>query len=233
MLKRVFIGLAIVTVLANLLFGLAIHYYPGGNFLDPSDKGFDFLYGAMSDLGRITAYNGESNTVSRFLYTTALDLLAIFVLIYYSIIWTFFQEKKITKWLSLSGSVLGVVQGVLYIIIAYSPADKAFTRHIMLIYTAPAFLFGAILAYSIVFFIDKEFPRINAYSFLTMIIITVLFTIAIAIGAVRKDLVFHASRRAGHTLFNFIVPIIFGFQALGVVLFLRTKQSEFKKKSEK
>ncbi|MCG3257349.1 MAG: hypothetical protein KAU62_14715 [Candidatus Heimdallarchaeota archaeon] len=67
-----------------------------------------------------------------------------------------------------------------------------------------------------------------------MIIITVLFTITIAIGAVRKDLVFHASRRAGHTLFNFIVPIIFGFQAVGVVLFLRTKQSEqFKKKIKK
>ncbi|MCG3257350.1 MAG: hypothetical protein KAU62_14720, partial [Candidatus Heimdallarchaeota archaeon] len=105
----------------------------------------------MSDLGRITAYNGESNTISRFLYTTALDLLAIFVLIFYSIMWTFFQKKKITKWLSLSGTVLGVTQGILYIIFAYSPADTAFSRHIMLIYTAPAFLFGAILAYTIVF----------------------------------------------------------------------------------
>ncbi len=234
LLQRIFIGLIVITVLANLLFGLAIHYYPGGNFIDPLDEGFDFLYGAMSDLGRITAYNGESNTISRILYTTALDLLAIFVLIYYSIMWTFFQKKKITKWLSLSGTVLGVVQGILYIVFAYSPADTASSRHVMFIYTAPAFLFGAILAYTIVFFIDKEFPRINAYSFLAMIIISVLFTIAVAIGAIRKDLVFHASRRAGHTLFNFIVPIIFGFQALGVVLFLGTNQSEqFKKKIEK
>ena len=234
LLQRIFICLIVILVIANLLFGLAIHYYPGGNFLDPSDEGFDFLYGAMSDLGRITAYNGESNTISRFLYTTALNLLAIFVLIYYSIMWTFFQKKKTTKWLSLSGTVLGLVQGILYIILAHSPADTAFSRHIMLIYTAPAFLFGAILSYTIVFFIDKEFPRINAYSFLAMIIITVLFTIAVAIGAIRKDIVFHTSRRAGHTLFNFIVPIIFGFQALGVVLFLGTKQSEqFKKKFEK
>ncbi|MHA1220018.1 MAG: hypothetical protein ACTSO5_15265 [Candidatus Heimdallarchaeaceae archaeon] len=234
LLQRIFICLIVILVIANLLFGLAIHYYPGGNFLDPSDEGFDFLYGAMSDLGRITAYNGESNTISRFLYTTALNLLAIFVLIYYSIMWTFFQKKKTTKWLSLSGTVLGLVQGILYIILAHSPADTASSRHIMLIYTAPAFLFGAILSYTIVFFIDKEFPRINAYSFLAMIIITVLFTIAVAIGAIRKDIVFHTSRRAGHTLFNFIVPIIFGFQALGVVLFLGTKQSEnFKKKFEK
>ena len=234
LLQRIFICLIVILVIANLLFGLAIHYYPGGNFLDPSDEGFDFLYGAMSDLGRITAYNGESNTISRFLYTTALNLLAIFVLIYYSIMWTFFQKKKTTKWLSLSGTVLGLVQGILYIILAHSPADTAFSRHVILIYTAPAFLFGAILSYTIVFFIDKEFPRINAYSFLAMIIITVLFTIAVAIGAIRKDIVFHTSRRAGHTLFNFIVPIIFGFQALGVVLFLGTKQSEqFKKKFEK
>ncbi len=233
-LKRVFIGLAVITVLANLLFGLAIHYYPGGNFLDPSDEGFDFLFGAMSDLGRITAYNGESNTISRFLYTTALVLLAVFVLVYNSIIWKFFQKKKITKWLSLSGTVFGVVQGILYIIFAYSPADTAFSRHIMLIYTAPVFLFGAILAYTIVFFIDKEFPRINAYSFLAMVIVTVLFTITIVIGAVRKDLVFHTSRRTGHTLFNFIVPIVYGLQAVGVILFLGTKQSEqFKKKIEK
>ncbi|MCG3257371.1 MAG: hypothetical protein KAU62_14820 [Candidatus Heimdallarchaeota archaeon] len=73
LLQRIFIGLIVITVLTNLLFVLAIHYYPGGNFLDPADEGFDFLYGAMSDLGRITAYNGESNTISRFLYTTALE----------------------------------------------------------------------------------------------------------------------------------------------------------------
>ncbi len=224
LLKLIFIGVAVVSIVSNLLMGLAIYFYPGGNFIDNMEEGFGTIYGALSDLGRVTAYNGESNLVSRVLYTSAISILSIAVMIFYSIIWKFFQERKSTKWLSIIGSLFGVTQSILYMVFAFSPADIAFSRHIMLIYVSPGFLIGSILIYTIVFFIAKDFPRINAYSFFALIIIAVMFATAVTIGSIRKDadiLMFHASRRLGHTLFNFIVTFNYGIQAIGAHLHVK------------
>ncbi|MCG3257857.1 MAG: hypothetical protein KAU62_17255 [Candidatus Heimdallarchaeota archaeon] len=226
LLKRIFIGIAVVSIVSNLLMGLGIYFYPGGNFIDNTEEGFGFIYGALSDLGRITAYNGEPNIVSRILYTTAINILSIAVILFYSIIWKFFRERKVTKWLSLVGSLFGITQGILYIVFAFSPADTAFSRHIILIYVSPGFLIGSILVYTIVFFIAKDFPRINAYSFLAMMIVAAMFATAVTIGAIRKDMVFHASRRVGHTFFNFIVTFNYGIQAIGALIYIRNRDSK-------
>ena len=209
LLQSIFMLLGCMSLVSFLFFGLAIESYPGGNILNTTEEGFSFLFSAMSDLGRITAYNGEPNDVARIFYTVALDMLGIFVLVFYSIIWRFFQKRRVTKWLSLGGTIMGIAQACIYFVLTNKPPDTHFSAHKNLIYTAPAFLFAAILLYTIVFFIEKEFPRLNAYSYLVVIVIAILFTIAVAIGSVRQDAVFEASRRAGHTLFNFIITEIY------------------------
>lgn len=227
MLKLIFIGIAVVSIVSNLLMGLAIYFYPGGNYIDTMEEGFGTIYGALSDLGRVTSYNGEPNVVSRILYTCAITILSLAVMLFYSIIWKFFQKRKSTKWLSIIGSLFGITQSILYIVFAFSPADIAFHRHITLIYVSPGFLIGSILVYTIVFFIAKEFPRINAYSFLALMIVAVMFATAVTIGSILKDtdiLVFHASRRLGHTLFNFIVTFSYGIQAFGAYLHAKNKK---------
>ena len=220
-LKIIFIVIAAISVISNLLMGLAIYFYPGGNFKDHNEEGFDELYGALSDLGRITAYNGEPNLISRILYQTAIVSLSLAVMVFYSIIWTFFQKEKFTKWMSRGGSILGITQGILYIIFAFSPADIAFSRHIMLIYVSPGFLIGTILVYTIVFFMSKSYFRVNAFSFLFLLIIAAMFATAVTIGSFKHDIVFHASRRLGHTLFNFIVTFNYGIQALGAYIYVK------------
>ena len=112
--------------------------------------------------------------------------------------------------------------------IAFSPADTAFPRHLMLIYVSPGFLVGSVLIYMIVFFLTEDFPKVNTYSYLGLMIVAVLFATAVTVGSIRKDvdiLAFHASRRLGHTLFNFIVTFTYGFQALGAYLFIRNKRN--------
>jgi hypothetical protein len=230
LLKQIFLGIAIVSVMSNLLMGLGIYFYPGGNFINHSEEGFGTLYGALSDLGRINAYNGEPNLISRILYTTSINISSIAMILFYLIIWNFFQDRKSTKWLSIAGSLFGVSQGILYIVFAFSPADAAFSRHIMLIYISPGFLVASVLVYTVVFFLAKEFPRINAYSYLALMIVATMFATAVTIGSITEIFeIFHGSRRLGHTLFNFIATFTYGLQSVGAYIHIRRRMKSIQK----
>ena len=63
--------------------------------------------------------------------------------------------------------------------LAFTPDDTMHLLHVRLIYGAGAFLFAAVLFYDIAYFLKKDFPKLNTYSYLVMIIIAILLTIAI------------------------------------------------------
>jgi hypothetical membrane protein len=220
-LKIIFIAGVGCSILAVSLFILAIVFYPGGNVMDANYPGFDFLYNTMSDLGSITAVNGESNIISRSLYASAILVTGITVVSYYLIVPSFFQKRKTTKWLSIIATTLGMIQAVLYIIMAFTPVDTKPVTHNRLIYSSPAFLYAAIFIYTIVYFLDKDFPKINRYSFLMMSIVSILLTLTVILGSILGDPLFTLSRRAGHTVFNFIVVILYGLQPLGAYFYVK------------
>jgi hypothetical membrane protein len=220
-LKIIFIVGVGCSILAFLLFTLAIIFYPGGNIRDANHPGFDFFYNTMSDLGGINAVNGELNIVSRSLYASAILVTGITVTSYYLIAPSFFQKRKATKWLSIIATALGMIQAVLYILMAFTPVDTKPVAHNRLIYSSPAFLYAAIFIYTIVYFLDKDFPKINRYSFLAMSTVSILLTITVILGSILGDPLFTLSRRAGHTVFNFIVVILYGLQPLGGYFYVK------------
>lgn len=83
------------------------------------------------------------------------------------------------------------------------------------VYSGPAFLFAAILCYTIVFFIEKEFPRINAYSYLAMVVVTILLVTAVIVGTIYGQPLYSMTRRGGHTIFIFIVTFAYGLLGIG------------------
>ncbi len=207
-----------------IFFGLGIRYYPGGHIYDPYTTDFNFLLNPLSDLGRVQAYNGGMNVISRILYSIALTLLAINSLIYYSIIWRFFQESKLTKILSRIGSGFGILHSLAYIVLAYSPGDTRFQTHIKSIYIGSAFLIAAVLLYTIVFFVSNEFPKINTYSFLAMMIVAVAHGTAVTIGSFSGEPLFSFTRRGGNTLFIFIVTFVYFLQGIGAYYYLNKNE---------
>jgi len=222
-LQVVFIILTCFSILAIILFGLGIKYYPRGHIVDPYNDDFNFLYNPMSDLGRVQAYNGGINIISIILYSIALTLLAIIIFIYYSIIWKFFQKYNFTKNLSIIGTAFGMLQSISYIVLAYSPGDTRFPSHIKSIYVGSALLVAAILSYTIVFFVSKEFPKINTYSFLAMMIIAVAHAMSVTLGSFLGEPLFSFTRRGGNTLFIFIVTIIYCLQGIGAYYYIIKK----------
>jgi len=216
-----YIILAIIPIIAILFFGLAIHFYPGGNYFDHNAEKFSFLYNTMSDLGKVNAVNGEWNIISRIFYSIALTLISIFVLVYYGTIWRYFQEKMATKIISLIGTIIGIIQSIIYFALAYTPDDTLHLVHVRLIYGAGAFLFAAILFYDIAYFLKRDFPKLNTYSYLIMIFIAIFLTIAIAVTPRWGSPISEMPRRAGHTLFIFIVSFIYSLQSIGAVIYTK------------
>lgn len=226
-LQILFIILTCIPFLAFILLGLAIYYYPGGHLLDNFNEGFSFLYNTISDLGHLIAYNGISNTISRILYRIILISLAVCCLIFFSIIWIFFQERKATKWLSWIGSFFGITLAGLYIALAFVTDDTHPYAHLKMIYLAESVLFTSVLIYDIVYFMKKDFSKLNTYSYLALIIVSVLLMLTVAIAPRFGDILFHASRRGGHVIFTFIVTFIYGLQGIGAYLYVK-KQTKNK-----
>ena len=224
--KNIFIFLTLSSFLWIILMGLSIHYYPGGSFGDSTTEGFSFLYNAISDLGRFTAVNGESNSVSRVLSIIAINLVCISIALYFSIIWRFFRKKKVTKWLSIFGSISGVICSISYFALAYAAADTIYPIHKKLLTIFPIFFFISVLLYIIVFFIEKEFPKINAYSFVALMLAVTALTITVIIGYVQGGELDKTGRRAGNTLFNFIQIFVYGLQGIGAYIYIKRQSKK-------
>lgn len=224
-LQILFIILAIIALSDILFLGLAIYFYPGGQVYDLNSNGFTFLYNTISDLGRVYAMNGEINTISRVLYSIALTSISLFVLVYYSVIWIFFQERKATKWISWIGTLFGIIQAGWYFALIFTPEDTLHHVHIKLIYGAVPILFAAILFYDIAYFLKGDFPKLNTYSYLVVIIAAILLTITIAVTPVFGVSIGQIPRRGGHTIFIFLVSFVYGLQGIGAYLYTR-KQKE-------
>ena len=224
-LQILFIVLSILPFVAILCFGLAIYFYPGGSGPDQFADKFVFLYNTLSDLGRVYAINGEFNIISRIFYSLALSFVSVFVLVYYSVILIYFQDKKATKWISRIGSVIGIIQAGWYFALAFTPEDTLHHIIIKLIYGAAAFLVAANVCYTIAYFLKRDFPKLNTYSYLVMFIAAFLLMLAVAITPVFGPEISMLPRRGGHTIFIFIVSFVYGLQGIGAYHYTR-KQKE-------
>ena len=219
--KPIFIFLISSSLLWILLMGLSIHYYPGGSFGDPTTEGFSFFYNAISDLGRFNATNGEPNTVSRVLSITAINIVSIATILYFGVIWKYFQDRKSTRWLSIIGSVSGVACSCCYIMLSYAAADTVFPFHKNLLTIFPTFFFITVVFYMIAFYMKKDFPRINADSYAVLIAAAIAFIIVLIVGFVQGDELDRIGRRAGNTLFNFVQIFVYSLQGIGAYIYIQ------------
>ena len=178
-LRNVFIGIASLIVVAFLLEVAAMTQFAGGSHIDKTTEGFDFVWNTLTDLGRDPAPNGEPNLTSRILYRIAIFYMFFFGIVYHSIIWKFFTKRQVTKYLSIAGSALGIVQGGLYIGVLFVESHP---EHNNLIAAAAGCLVGAVLIYTIVFFLDDQFPKINKWTYFTTFSLAIVYATIIFIG---------------------------------------------------
>ena len=117
--KHVFLYVFYGCGLFVLLTVIAMTTYPGGTYTDGTTVGYNFFHNFFSDLGRVTAPNGQPNTVSMILFFTALTITGVGLVFFFIAFRQFFKTSQ--TWGSLLGTILGVASGLCFVGIACVP----------------------------------------------------------------------------------------------------------------
>jgi len=160
--RFVFIGCGLFAVLTVI----AMFTYPGGTFTDETTADYNFFYNFFSDLGRVTAPNGEANTVSMILFFTALTLVGIDLVLFFIAFRSFFTSDQTANWASLIGTIFGVASGLCFVVIAFAPYDVFFDIHIQTVFWAFRTFLVAVGIYAYVIFRQNHYPRKYAWIFI-------------------------------------------------------------------
>ena len=120
----------IIFIVLNII---AMFLYPGSNLhnhhligTDGSQVGYSFFNNFFSDLGRLKLYSDESNLLSCILFNSSLCIVGIcFIMLFYKIRNVFIEYKT----LSLFASLFGILSGLSYIGVAFTPADLFLDSH--------------------------------------------------------------------------------------------------------
>ncbi|MFX0082428.1 MAG: hypothetical protein ACFE94_11830 [Candidatus Hodarchaeota archaeon] len=161
-----------------IITAIAMVFYKGGTYIDPSTTRYIFWYNYFSDLGRTVAHSGSSNTISFILFTVTLSIWGAFQIPFYVIFPCVFKGSKGLKKFYLSGSVLGILTGVFYIGIALTPSDITDLLHDIFVFLGFGSIYLSIILYAFVIFKDQNYANFYAIVLtISAIILSVYFII--------------------------------------------------------
>jgi len=161
-----------------ILTSIAMFFYKGGTYIDSSTSRYVFWYNYFSDLGRTVAHSGISNTFSFILFTVTLSLWGVFQIPFYIIFPRFFRSSKGLKKFYFAGSILGILTGIFYIGIAFTPSDITDLLHNIFVFLGFGSILLSIILYAIVIFKDNNYDNFYATVFtITAIILGTYFLI--------------------------------------------------------
>ncbi len=144
---------------------IAMLTYGGGTYDDPAAKGYSFTHNFLSNLGMVTAISGEPNWISATLFFISITAAGVCLVIFFIIFRRFFRDTQLQRILSLIGSFLGVLAGISFAGIAFSPADIARPLHVQFVMWAFRLFPLAVLCYVPVMFMSKTYPKVYAWVF--------------------------------------------------------------------
>jgi hypothetical protein len=169
------VSFIVLTLLAMLL-------YPGGTATDPSTQGYRFFNNFLSDLGLTVARNGQPNWASAVLFFIALSLAGFGLVLFFLAFQRFFRTGMLQRILSLIGSVIGVVSGICFIGVAFTPADLLGQAHVQFVVWAFLLFPVAVFFYIPAMFLDRHYPRRYAWAFVAFWLLLVGYYLLMQLG---------------------------------------------------
>jgi len=164
-----FLGCGLYVVLTFI----AMLAYPGGTLTDGTTVGYSFFQNFFSDLGRVTAPNGQLNRVSMILFIVAESVVGIGMVFFFIAFRDFFKADRAGRLLSLLGTVAGIASGLCFVGVALAPADLYLDVHIQFVFWAFRTFLISVVTYAYVIFRQNNYPRSYGWIF-------VFFTVFLA-----------------------------------------------------
>jgi hypothetical protein len=145
---------------------IAMIFYPGGTHEDPTTKGYSFFHNFFSDLGLTETFSGDPKFASFLLFTVAMVLAGVALAFFFVAFPSFFSSSTLGKWLSILGSIAGILSGLAFIGVAL-PGNLYLDPHKLSVQVAFLAFFVAVLIYIPVIFLKRDYPRVYAWVFVT------------------------------------------------------------------
>lgn len=164
-IRRLYLAITIGCAAFVVLTFIAMLTYPGGSVDDHAAPGYSFTHSFLSNLGMLTALSGEPNWVSAALFFISLAAAGTCLVIFFIIFPRLFQSRRIQRLLGLVGSIFGVLAGISFVGIAFTPADIARPGHVQFVLWAFRLFPLAVLFYTPVMFMEKRYPQRYAWVF--------------------------------------------------------------------
>lgn len=180
-IRWAFILTMVGCVLSIVLIAVAMFYYPGGTESNHDTVGYS-LSNYLSDLGRQTAFSGDSNTISRLLFGIAGWSFGLLLCLGFAALPSLFSKARSARRLAIIGSIFGIIGAVSYGIALVMPWDTHPLPHdIFGTLFGIAFFFELVL-YCAAIFRNELYSNAYAYILLAVAIMLVLFGILSLVG---------------------------------------------------
>ncbi|MFX1569903.1 MAG: hypothetical protein ACFFCV_16235 [Promethearchaeota archaeon] len=179
--KKVYL-LAFMGIISYIIFiTIAMFAYPGGIKDNTSIVGYSFWGNTFSDLGRVTAWNGDPNPISMIFFSFAYGINAITMILFYLVFKNKFEGEDLPVKTSKIGSWFGTISSIAIIGILFTPADILNGPHWIFVYIGYPSIFLMGIFYSATLFISNKFSRNFGFIFT---ILFVIFFIALLVGLI-------------------------------------------------
>jgi hypothetical protein len=181
-IERILRGCIIGFVIYALFNIMAMFFYPGGTSIDRDRISYSFFENFFSDLGMAQTYAGEPNTLSQLLFTSALVLVGIVLIIFFLIIASYFNESKLERNSSRIGSIAGILAGMACIGIASTPWDLYLNIHLVFVFMLSFAFLVVLISYSIAIFRKETYPNLYAWVFITYAFMLAVYIVLMMMG---------------------------------------------------
>jgi len=141
---------------------LAMVVYPGGTKFNPQASGYSFFRNFFSELGFTITRGGYPNPVAAPLFFVALTLAGLGLVLFFVTVPQFFWHTYGLRILSILGSVAGVVSGLAYVGIAFTPGNLLPKPHLQFVLLAFRAFLPAVVFYLVAILANPVYP--NGYA---------------------------------------------------------------------
>ena len=193
---------------------IAMFFYPGSTYTDTTTTGYSFFHNFFSDLGTTETYAGQANTVSAILFFIALATCGLGLSIFFVVLPQLFTQTRSSQIVSILGSIFGVITGLSFVGVAFTPANLYLDAHVLFVYFAfSAFLIVSIF-YTIAIFLNRTYPNQYAAVFMAFAILLAAYLWLLFGGTSADDVIL--IQATGQKIIVYAAIISMLIQALGV-----------------
>lgn len=167
---RLFYVVSLVCILQYIITtSVLFYFYHGGSRYNFEYSSYVFFENFLSDLGRVTGFNGQKNVTSIF-YASTLSLVGIGTLSFFIYIRHIFKAYFFSK----IGLLIGAAAGISLALVGIFAVDESRTLHLTFLGIGYILFFITLLGYNILMFRERE--KFKKVLYLTTTLNLALFT---------------------------------------------------------